>query len=140
MKDFALNGTVFPDGDNSNTGEFGAGDNQIHPCYKLKAYGASLGCDSTGPNCDWQITAVKYNPVTLSSEEVHTQFISTPACPGLARCPLVPLTFDGGFQDLSAIRINVTVAGLEKIWWMDDIRMGWYDNSCAAGNCRLIHS
>jgi hypothetical protein len=50
---------------------------------------------------------------------------------------LAPITLDNSFSNLDSIRINVTVGSTPKIWWMDDLRLGWFDNSCKTGLCRV---
>jgi hypothetical protein len=54
-------------------------------------------------------------------------------CPALANCTLTPIPFGDRFVDLNAIQINVTVAGEPKIWFMDDLELGWFNNTCSAG-------
>ena len=118
------------------TGAIGNGENALLGCFNFNALGMSLGCNSTGPNCDWQFTGLRYNNVTKATDTITSQMLSTAACPALANCTLVPVSLDGTFQNLTELRINVTVAGVDRIWWLDDLNLSWYDDSCNAGLCR----
>jgi hypothetical protein len=121
------------------TGEIGNGDNLHWGCYTFDAMAASVGCDSQGPTCDWQFTGVVYDTTTNDSTEVITQRVSTASCPALNDCSLMDIVFLDNFRDLHSLRINVTVAGVPKIWWMDDLKLAWADGSCDAGLCRASH-
>ncbi|KFY74854.1 hypothetical protein V499_05152 [Pseudogymnoascus sp. VKM F-103] len=54
------------------TGEIGIGQNLQWGCYTFHALAASVGCDSLGPQCDWQFTGVQFNPRKQEYEEVVT--------------------------------------------------------------------
>jgi hypothetical protein len=77
--------------------------------------------------------------MTKATDTITTQTMSTAACPGLSNCDLVPVFLDNTFANLTELRINVTVAGIEKIWWLDDLNLSWFDDSCDAGLCRQEH-
>jgi hypothetical protein len=124
---------------NGVTGDIGNGRNRALECFDFNARGASLGCDSKGPDCNWQFTGTVWNASIATEQEVVTQHISTSACPSLINCTLVPILLDANFRNLSSLRINVTVAGEPKIWWMDDLLLAWTDDSCDAGLCRQAH-
>jgi hypothetical protein len=108
-------------------------------CFSFNMYGASFGCDSLGPPCDFTFTGYQLNKTRGPDQQVAIQDIAVPACKALAglKCQLVPVTLDNTFQDLDKVRINVTVAGTPKIWWMDDLQLGWTNNTCATGLCRI---
>jgi hypothetical protein len=120
----------------TSTGEVSNDRTALFRCFNFNALGASLGCDSQGPNCDWQFTGLRYNFTSGKEDFVVTQIFTTSSCPELSNCNLVPISLDSTFQNLTTLQINVTVAGAPKIWWMDDLQLGWYDDSCAAGLCR----
>ncbi|PMD66927.1 uncharacterized protein K444DRAFT_623175 [Hyaloscypha bicolor E] len=119
------------------SGDIGNGDHGLTGCFSFNMYGASFGCDSRGPDCVFHFTGYRYNRSTRNTTAVTSQSISVPACPALASCTLTPITLDNSFSNLDSIRINVTVGSAPKIWWMDDLRLGWFDNSCKAGLCRV---
>ena len=68
-------------------------------------------------------------------DQVAAQTITIPACPQLVECPLTSVSVEG-FTNLDIIRTRLTVGGVHKIWWVDDVRLGWSDDSCKAGICR----
>jgi len=121
------------------TGEIGIGPNLSWGCYSFDAVAASVGCDSLGAPCDWQFTGVTYDVAADDYSEVITQRLSTPSCLEGADCPLTNIVFLDSFANIQSLRINVTVAGVPKIWWMDDLKLDWADNSCEAGLCRASH-
>ena len=125
--------------DLGTTGEVGNGPYMSLEYMAFNATGASMGCDSTGPDCRFQFTGLRYDPSIEASIEVTSQMIDVPACPPLNNCDLVPITLDETFVSLSALRINVTVDGIPKIWFMDDLELGWFNNTCAAGLARQGH-
>lgn len=118
------------------SGQIGSGDEGFTGCFNFNLYGASLGCDSKGPACDFSFTGYSYDVASKETSQAAQQVVSVPACPKLSNCTLHPIDLDSGFQDLTYILMNVTVAGKPKLWWMDDLRLGWFDNSCTKGLCR----
>jgi hypothetical protein len=141
IPNFNINGTNPMAGPNTAeygySGDIGNGDHGLTGCFSFNMYGASFGCDSRGPDCVFHFTGYRYNRSTRNTTAVTSQSISVPACPALASCTLTPITLDNSFSNLDSIRINVTVGSAPKIWWMDDLRLGWFDNSCKAGLCRV---
>ncbi|OBT67483.1 hypothetical protein VE03_03120 [Pseudogymnoascus sp. 23342-1-I1] len=128
-----------PTEDYGTTGEIGIGQNLQWGCYDFNALSASVGCDSLGPHCDWQFTGVQWDYKKQVYEEVVTQFVSTAGCPGLVNCKLMDVVLLDEFTHLHALRVNVTVAGEPKGWWMDDLKLEWADGRCDAGLCRVMH-
>ncbi|TGO43215.1 hypothetical protein BHYA_0002g00190 [Botrytis hyacinthi] len=122
--------------DHGFSGQIGSGDEGLTGCFNFNLYGASLGCDSTGPSCDFAFTGYKYDVASKETSLVTQQVIDVPACPELSNCVLTTVDLNSSFKDLTYFFINVTVAGKPKLWWMDDLRLGWSDNSCAMGLCR----
>lgn len=118
------------------SGQIGSGDEGFTGCFNFNLYGASLGCDSKGSACDFSFTGYSYDVASKETSQVAQQVVSVPACPKLSNCTLDPIDLDSGFQDLTYILMYVTVAGKPKLWWMDDLRLGWFDNSCTKGLCR----
>lgn len=141
IPDFNVNGTDPMAGPNTAeygySGDIGNGDHGLTGCFGFNMYGASFGCDSRGPPCVFSFTGFRLDKSTGNTTAITSQTISIPACPALANCTLTPITLNNSFKDLDSIRINVTVANEPKIWWMDDLRLGWYDNSCKTGLCRI---
>ncbi|KFX95442.1 hypothetical protein V490_03871 [Pseudogymnoascus sp. VKM F-3557] len=121
------------------TGEIGIGTNLQWGCYAFNALSTSVGCDSAGPRCDWQFTGVQWDYRTQRYKEVITQHVSTAGCPGLTNCKLADVVLLDEFEGLHALRVNATVAGRPKKWWMDDLKLEWTDGKCDAGLCRAMH-
>ncbi len=121
------------------SGDIGNGDHGATGCFSFNITGASFGCDSEGPACDFSFTGFRYNSTTGLTSAITQQQVIVPSCPALANCTLTPVTLDQTFQDIDSVRINVTVSSEPKIWWMDDIQLGWTNNTCTAGTCRSNH-
>ncbi|TGO23038.1 hypothetical protein BPAE_0146g00160 [Botrytis paeoniae] len=140
ISNFEVNSSVRQTGPNAAdhgfSGQIGSGDEGLTGCFNFNLYGASLGCDSVGPSCDFTFTGYKYDVASKKTSQVTQQVINVPACPELADCVLTTVDLDSSFKDLTYFFMNVTVAGKPKFWWMDDLRLGWSDNSCAMGICR----
>ncbi|KAI9745864.1 MAG: hypothetical protein M1818_000545 [Claussenomyces sp. TS43310] len=123
----------------SYTGSVGNGPTETLTCFNFNLLGVSLGCDSLDAECDWQFTGYRYDSKMKFTEIITTLHISTPACVGISAaetCVLIPVKLNHTFENLTSISINVTVSGESKIWWMDDLRLSWNDDSCDAGLCR----
>ncbi|KAF7874598.1 uncharacterized protein EAF02_008575 [Botrytis sinoallii] len=119
--------------DHSFSGQIRSGDERHTGCFNFNLYGASLGCDSTGPSCDFTFTGYKYDVASQKTSQVTQQIIHVPACPELANCVLTTVDLEPSFRNLTYFLMSATVAGEPKLWWMDDLRLGWSDNSCAMG-------
>ncbi|RDL33898.1 uncharacterized protein BP5553_08266 [Venustampulla echinocandica] len=114
------------------SGDIAVADHGSTGCFSFDFYGASLGCDSRGPDCRFNITGYSSQGETKVAE----QHLSISACPALVNCTLERASLDEPFRELTEIHIQLTVAGQPKIWWMDDLRMSWSDVSCEAATCR----
>ncbi|EKD14920.1 uncharacterized protein L3040_003866 [Drepanopeziza brunnea f. sp. 'multigermtubi'] len=142
IPNFTVNASTPESGPNSAqggfSGEIGNIDHGATGCFSFNFYGASLGCDSFGAACEFTFTGFKFDRLSRQTRSVVTQRVSVPACPSLKSldCVLTPVSLDGLFKDLDSVGMNVTVQGRPKIWWMDDVRLGWFDNSCEKGVCR----
>lgn len=142
IPNFSVNETDDPSNPNSResgwSGDIANGDHGRTDCFNFNVYGASFGCDSAGPDCLFTFTGYRYEQGSMITSQVTKQTITVAACPNPSdlTCTLTSVTLDNTFQNLDIIRINVTVNGLPKLWWMDDVRLGWFDNSCTKGLCR----
>ena len=126
-----------PDAEHHFTGQISSGDHASTGCFNFNFFGGSFGCNSTGPNCEFTFSGYRYDIVEKQDSVIHTQTSSITACPAQIDCVLVPVFLDEGFKNLTHVRINATVEGEPKSWWIDDLKLGWFDNSCEFGNCRL---
>ena len=111
------------------TGELGAGPRAADSAYWIDAYSAWLGCANSGPHyCHIEVRGYAYG-TTMS---IATQFFDQPPCPGLKNCSLALVEFASGFSGLSGLQIIATVADKPVTWYMDDLSLGWSNNTCAA--------
>jgi hypothetical protein len=140
IPDFNVNGTNPLAGPNTAeqgySGQISDGDHGLTGCFIFNMYGASFGCDSKGRDCDFTFTGLRLDMASGEAYPVTLQNYSISACPALSDCSLRPISLDDTFVDLNAVQIKVTVAGSPEMWWMDDLHLGWFNNSCSMGLCR----
>lgn len=116
--------------------DIGNADQGRSGCFSYNMYGASLGCDSHSDDCIFTFIGFRYDRDTKAIVEVTSQELVIDACLEDQKCPLTSVTLDGTFENLDQVRMNLKSGGLPKVWWMDDLRLGWYDNACSVGICR----
>ncbi|KAI2627550.1 hypothetical protein GGR54DRAFT_419230 [Hypoxylon sp. NC1633] len=104
-------------------------------CFPFNFNGFSLGCDSKGSPCDFNITGLQFDHDSQKEREVSWLTVSVPACPSMDHCKLVPVKFRG-FEQLTSVQITLTVDDEAKTWWADDLALGWSDNRCEKAVCR----
>ncbi|KAL8828754.1 MAG: hypothetical protein Q9191_002407 [Dirinaria sp. TL-2023a] len=122
-----------PDAGDESIGEFGAGPRSSESAYWIDAFSAHLGCLNAGPeNCI--ITINGYD--AISSTRTVFQTVTQPPCPGLRNCKFTQVQFDAGFRNLSGIQILAAVNDRPVTWYMDDLQLGWSNNTCAAATER----
>ena len=127
-----------PNAGGQRPGEIGAGDRASESAFWFNVYSAYLGCDNAGPHdCNMLITGYVWQADTQDEVLVFQQAVSLPPCPGFQNCKLQPITFAKSMVNLSGIQIQASVDGEERMWYMDDLAMGWSNNTCAAGLLRL---
>ena len=110
-------------------GEIGAGSRASDSAYWIDAYSAWLGCANSGPDyCHIEVRGYAYG----MTESIVAQSFTQPPCPGLKNCSLALVEFPSGFSRLSGLQIIATVADKPVTWYMDDLSLGWSNNTCAA--------
>ena len=118
-----------PDAGLELVGEIGAGSRAADSAYWIDAYSAWLGCANSGPDdCYIEFRGYTYG----SNESSISQSFRQPPCPGLKNCSLALVEFASGFSGLSGLQIIATVADEPVTWYMDDLSLGWSNNTCAA--------
>lgn len=141
VPNYNINGTNPSAGPDTNelgyTGQISDGDHALTGCFLFNVYGGAFGCDSDGPPCDFTFSGYQHNVTTGNDTLIAIQDFAVPACPPLSNCALASITLDDAFHNLTDVRINVTVASVPKMWWMDNLSLGWTDNSCQTGLCRI---
>lgn len=120
------------------SGEIGAGNRASETAFWFNAYSAYLGCENEGPDdCTIQISGYIWEETAGQEILAVQQNTTVAACPGYVDCKLQQVQFGKSMQALSGIRIQAFVQGKQRMWYMDDLGMGWWNNSCAAGLLRM---
>jgi hypothetical protein len=128
-------GTLLP-------GEIGAGPRASVTAYWFNAYSGYFGCALNGLTpCTLRISGFRYDATMKEEVLVAEQNVTIPACYLYINCRLMQVFFNADFQALSGIQVNAYTAGLgiPQAHMMDDLQLGWYNNSCAAGILRIGH-
>ncbi|EEH08988.1 conserved hypothetical protein [Histoplasma capsulatum G186AR] len=120
-------------------GAFGAGPRSSLNTFWFDAYSANFGCDNGFSNttCAVTVSAVRYSTLTKTEEAAGIRKFTLPPCPGYKGCTLSPLDFGDSFRGISGLQFSASVRNKSVILFVDDIKMNWYNNSCAAGLERL---
>ncbi|KAG5297348.1 hypothetical protein I7I48_06434 [Histoplasma ohiense] len=120
-------------------GAFGAGPRSSLNTFWFDAYSANFGCDNGFSNttCAVTVSAVRYSTLTKTEEAAGIRKFTLPPCPGYKGCTLSPLDFGDSFRGISGLQFSASVRDKSVILFVDDIKMNWYNNSCAAGLERL---
>ncbi|OAT03818.1 hypothetical protein BDBG_00496 [Blastomyces gilchristii SLH14081] len=120
-------------------GEFGAGPRSSLDTFWFDAYSANFGCDNGSANttCAVTVSAVRYSAQTKIEESAGTRRFAIPPCPGYRNCRLSSLDFGDSFLGISGLKFSASVQDKPAIFFVDDIKMNWYNNTCAAGLERL---
>ncbi|KAM0237341.1 hypothetical protein ACHAPO_004688 [Fusarium lateritium] len=120
--------------------QIGMGPHAASPCFRFDFFGANLGCDARGDEkwCEFDISAYRWNETSSTEESIAwSETKQVPACPKFSEggYELTRVDLDG-YKDLSSILITLRVSSDLRVWWGDDFRIGWSDNSCIAASCR----
>ncbi|KAJ4247760.1 hypothetical protein NW762_012968 [Fusarium torreyae] len=120
--------------------QIGVGPHASSPCFRFDFFGANLGCDARGAEkwCEFEISAYRWNETSSSEESIAwSETKQIPACPTFSKggYELTRVDLDG-YKDLSSVLITLRVSSDLRVWWGDDFRVGWSDNSCIAASCR----
>ncbi|MCJ1398743.1 hypothetical protein MMC11_001944 [Xylographa trunciseda] len=124
-------------------GEFGAGPNFGNSAFWINAYSAYLGCANAGPeDCEMTINGYALDAAFANNVLVARQTVYQPPCVGLVNCALMKVTFTQDFQNLTGLQVIASVGTnpLMYTWYMDNLEVGWADNSCEAGTIRAVDS
>lgn len=57
------------------------------------------------------------------------------ACPKSSHCKLVPVELVD-FEKLTSFQVTLNVNDKPRMWWADDLSLGWSDNQCEKAVCR----
>jgi hypothetical protein len=118
-------------------GEIGAGIRRSSSAFWFDAYSAYLGCDNPSAyQCELQITGLVYHEKTKSDVAAFHQTVSLLPCLLPDNCELQKVHFDSSMKGLSGIRIQASADYEPVSWFMDNLALGWSNNTCAAGLLR----
>ncbi|KAF5677312.1 hypothetical protein FHETE_1824 [Fusarium heterosporum] len=120
--------------------QIGVGPHAASPCFRFDFFGANFGCDARGNEkwCEFEISAYRWNATSSTEESIAwSETKQVPACPTFSNggYELTRVDLDG-YTDLSSVLITVRVSSDLRVWWGDDFRVGWTENSCIAASCR----
>ncbi|MCJ1466801.1 hypothetical protein MMC07_005421 [Pseudocyphellaria aurata] len=118
-----------PDAGLESAGEFGAGPRSADSTYWIDAFSLWIGCENVGPS-DCVITINGYD--SARSTRAVSQTITQPPCPGLVNCKLTFVEFKDDFRNLAGIQILTAVDRKFMPYYIDDVSLGWSNNTCAA--------
>jgi len=119
-------------------GEIGDGPYDGYNPYWFNAYGAWLGCDNNGPDaCVFNVTGYTWDAVAQQEVPAYNTEYNLPGCPGFQNCQLQHVSFPPSFVNLTGIQIQASVDGQQRMFFMDDLALGWSNNTCAAGLQRM---
>ncbi|KAF2435996.1 hypothetical protein EJ08DRAFT_579244, partial [Tothia fuscella] len=125
----------------AHIGEIGAGPRGSDSIWWFDAFSAEMACDnSSGEPCTMIISGYKYNAEAGVELKAYEQTAKLPPCnSGLFDCKLNHIGLEAGFRGLSGIQFEAFVGSQERrIFMMDNLNMGWANNSCDAGLLRSI--
>ena len=125
-----------PDSGLELIGEFGAGPRAHDSAYWIDAFSVYLGCNNAGPS-ECVISINGYD--AARSTRVASQTVNQPACPGLTNCKLAKVSLNEEFRNLTGIQIIAAVDRRPVTWYMDELELGWSNNTCEASIERNSH-
>jgi hypothetical protein len=100
--------------------------------------GAWLGCDNDGPKpCVFNVTGSTWDSKIGDDVETYNTQIELPECPNFKDCKLQHVDFPDNFRGLSGIHIQAFANNKPVMFFMDNLALSWYDNSCEAGMQRM---
>ncbi|KAG4222338.1 hypothetical protein PC116_g29187 [Phytophthora cactorum] len=118
-----------------DTARISVGPQASSACFSFNLNGFSLGCDSKDFPCAFNFTGLRFDQQSQQEKEVAWLTVDISACPAADNCELVPVVFKG-FDNLTSVQVALKVGEKAKIWWADDLALGWSDNQCEKAICR----
>ncbi|KAK3618604.1 hypothetical protein LTR56_024525 [Elasticomyces elasticus] len=118
-------------------GEIGDGPYESNSAFWFDAFSAMMGCDNAGPDpCTIVFTGYTYSAAAKDEIATYTQNATIAPCPALNNCPLQPVSFPTSFRSLSGVRMQAFVGNEERMFFLDDMELGWSNNTCQASLTR----
>ncbi|KAK0363984.1 hypothetical protein LTR02_003752 [Friedmanniomyces endolithicus] len=82
-------------------------------------------------------TGYTWSPDAKNEIATYTQNATLAPCPSSANCQLQHVSFPTSFRGLSGVRMQAFVGNEPRMFFMDDMKLGWSNNTCQAGLTRL---
>ncbi|GAB1725665.1 hypothetical protein NU195Hw_g4824t1 [Hortaea werneckii] len=134
--------TARPRSSTMESGEVGDGPYESASAFWFNAYSAFFGCDSPD-GCTMVFTGYTYSADAKDEVPSYSQNATIPGCPtltsGNASCQLQRVDFPNAFRGLSGLRMQAFSGNEERMFFLDDLALGWANNNCEAGMARLEH-
>ncbi|KAI6841672.1 hypothetical protein KC340_g6644 [Hortaea werneckii] len=134
--------TARPRSSTMEPGEVGDGPYESASAFWFDAYSAFFGCDSPD-GCTMVFTGYTYSADAKDEVPSYSQSATILACPtltsGNASCQLQRVDFPSAFRGLSGLRMQAFSGNEERMFFLDDLALGWTNNDCEAGMARLKH-
>ncbi|MCJ1312133.1 hypothetical protein MMC25_005807 [Agyrium rufum] len=125
------------DGDGEANGAFGVGLALDNDALYFNVYSTNIGCQNAGPSqCQIRILGYIYEPYFQNQAVDAEQVFYQDPCPSLMNCALLPVTLNDEFLNLTTLQIIATVDDQPVTWYMDNLQVGWSNNSCEAVEIR----
>ncbi|KAI7720404.1 hypothetical protein KC353_g2213 [Hortaea werneckii] len=132
--------TARPRSSTMESGEVGDGPYESASAFWFNAYSAFFGCDSPD-GCTMVFTGYTYSADAKDEVPSYSQNATIPACPtlnfGNASCQLQRVDFPSAFRGLSGLRMQAFSGNEERMFFLDDLALGWTNNNCEAANDRV---
>ncbi|KAF2088526.1 hypothetical protein K490DRAFT_39346, partial [Saccharata proteae CBS 121410] len=124
-------------------GAIGAGTEATDSAFWFDAYSTYAACDNKGPTtCDFTVTGYRWDDASQKETTVATQQTLIKPCPAQGDCSLTEIIFNDDFHNLSMISFDARYNGENAanlpsdIFLLDNLKLAWFNNSCAAGAVR----
>ncbi|KAI4861472.1 hypothetical protein F4820DRAFT_65929 [Hypoxylon rubiginosum] len=104
-------------------------------CFPFNLYSFSVGCDSRDKPCVFNFTGLRFDERSQQETEVVWETAEVEACPKSSHCKLVPVELVD-FEKLTSFQVTLNVNDKPRMWWADDLSLGWSDNQCEKAVCR----
>lgn len=127
--------TKSPYSDLEAGGDFGCGRRASMDAFWFDAFSANLGCDNYSKDepCNVVISPAIYS-IEIGGEVAAGKYsFEIPLCRERRPCTLLPIELGEMFRGLTGLKFSATVAGQPVRLFVDNIKLGWSNSTCAAG-------
>ncbi|KAK6440652.1 hypothetical protein LTR95_003118 [Oleoguttula sp. CCFEE 5521] len=118
-------------------GEISNGQYDGNTAFWFDARTAWVGCDNPGPAaCVLNVTGYTWDANINDDIGAYKTQYTVPPCPQQQDCQLMPITFPSSFRALTGLQIQAFVGEQQRMFFLDDLALGWSNDTCAAGLTR----